>query len=49
MMLADITVETSGGQDPVVCHGHLKTDAIEMKKVIEQFQSDLYGKSTVKA
>lgn len=42
MMFADITVETSGGQDPVVCHGHLKTDAIEMKNVIEQFQSDLY-------
>jgi hypothetical protein len=42
MMFADITIETSGGQDPVICHGHLKSDAIEMKRVIEGFQSDLY-------
>jgi hypothetical protein len=41
-MFADITVETSGGQDPVICHGHLKSDAVEMKRVIEQFQSELY-------
>jgi hypothetical protein len=42
LMFADVTVETSGGQDPVVCHGHLKTDAVEMKRVIEQYQSELY-------
>lgn len=46
LLLADITVETSGGQDPVVCHGHLKHDATEMKRVIETYQSELYrGKS----
>lgn len=49
MMFADVTVETSGGQDPVICHGHLKGDAIEMKNVIEQFQSELYRNSGVKA
>ena len=43
---ADVTIETSGGQDPVICHGHLKGDAVEMKRVIEEFQSALYsGKS----
>jgi hypothetical protein len=42
MMLSDITIETSGGQEPVICHGHLKGDAVEMKRVLEQFQSDLY-------
>lgn len=49
VMFADVTVETSGGQDPVICHGHLKTDAIEMKNVIEQFQSDLYRNDRPKA
>jgi len=43
VLFADITVETSGGQDPVICHGHLKGDAVEMKRVIEEFQSALYG------
>jgi hypothetical protein len=42
VFFADITVETSGGQDPVICHGHSKGDAVEMKKVIEEFQSDYY-------
>src|SRR5579863_10419719 len=46
LLFADVTIETSGGQDPVVCHGHRKGDAVEMKRVIEEFQSALYsGKS----
>jgi hypothetical protein len=48
VLFADVTIETSGGQDPVICHGHLKGDAVEMKRVIEEFQSALYsGKSPV--
>ncbi len=47
MMLSDITIETSGGQEPVICHGHLKGDAVEMKRVLEQFQSDLYKSGAV--
>jgi hypothetical protein len=48
VLFADVTIETSGGQDPVICHGHLKSDAVEMKRVIEEFQSALYsGKSPV--
>jgi hypothetical protein len=49
LMFADVTIETSGGQDPVICHGHLKTDAVEMKRVIEQFQSELYKNNSPKA
>jgi hypothetical protein len=45
VFFADIYVETSGGQDPVICHGHSKGDAVEMKSVIEQFQSDYYRTS----
>jgi hypothetical protein len=43
VLFADVTIETSGGQDPVMCHGHLKSDAVEMKRVIEEFQSALYS------
>jgi hypothetical protein len=46
MMLSDITIETSSGQEPVICHGHLKGDAVEMKRIIEQFQSDVYKAGT---
>jgi hypothetical protein len=46
MMLSDITIETSSGQEPVICHGHLKGDAVEMKRIIEQFQSDVYKGGT---
>lgn len=42
VLFSDVTIETSGGRDPVICHGHTKGDAVEMKKVIEDFQSDLY-------
>src|SRR4029079_7090653 len=45
VLFADITVETSGGQDPVICHGHSKGDAVEMKSVIEKYQSDYYRTS----
>ena len=42
LVFSDIYVETSGGQDPVVCHGHTKGDAIRMKELIEKFQSEYY-------
>ena len=42
VLFSDISIETSGGQDPVVSHGHTKGDAVEMKRVIESFQSDYY-------
>ena len=43
LVFSDIFIETSGGRDPIVCHGHLKRDAVEMKRVIEEFQSTRYG------
>ena len=41
-LFSDVVIETSGGQDPVVCHGHTKGDAVEMKRLIEQFQTAYY-------
>jgi hypothetical protein len=42
LFFADVMIESSGGTSPVRCHGHRKADAIEMKRLIEQFQSDYY-------
>lgn len=43
LFFSNLLIETSGGSDPVRCHGHRKRDAIEMKRLINQFQSDYYG------
>jgi hypothetical protein len=42
MMFSNVLIETSGGADPIVCHGHRKRDAIRMKTLIEQYQTDYY-------
>jgi hypothetical protein len=42
LFFSDVMIESSGGASPVRCHGHRKADAIEMKRLIEQFQSAHY-------
>jgi hypothetical protein len=42
LFFSDVLIETSGGTTPVRCHGHRKADAVEMKRLIEQFQSAYY-------
>ena len=42
LFFSDVMIETSGGASPVRCHGHRKADAVEMKRLIEQFQSTYY-------
>ena len=42
MFFSDVLIETSGGTTPVNCHGHRKVDAVRMKQLIEQYQSDYY-------
>lgn len=42
LFFSDIMIETSGGASPVRCHGHRKGDAVEMKRLIEDFQSAYY-------
>ena len=42
LFFADVMIESSGGDSPVRCHGHRKSDAVEMKRLIEEFQSELY-------
>jgi hypothetical protein len=42
VLLSDVLVETSGGSDPIVCHGHRKGDASRMKSLIEQYPTAYY-------
>ena len=42
LLLSDVLIETSGGSDPIRCHGHHKSDAVRMKTLIEQYQTDYY-------
>ena len=47
MMLSDLEIETSGGSDPIRCHGHRKADAMKMKALIEQYQGAYYRNKSV--
>lgn len=42
LLFSDIYIETTGGASPVRCHGHHKRDAVRMKQLIEQYQSEYY-------
>ncbi|HEY2434534.1 MAG TPA: PH domain-containing protein [Vicinamibacterales bacterium] len=42
LFFSNIEIETTGGTDPVRCHGHRKHDAIEMKRLINEYQSAYY-------
>ena len=44
-ILSNLLIETSGGSDPIVCHGHRKGDAVRMKELIERYQTDYYRPS----
>ena len=47
LLFSNVLIETSGGSAPVVCHGHRKGDAVQMKTLIERYQTDYYrGAST---
>ena len=43
LLFSDVLIETTGGATPVVCHGHRKADAVRMKKLVEQYQSQIYS------
>jgi hypothetical protein len=42
LLLSNVLIETSGGSDPIRCHGHRKGDASAMKQLIERYQTDYY-------
>jgi hypothetical protein len=42
LMFSDVYIETTGGASPIKCHGHRKADAVRMKELIEQYQTEYY-------
>ena len=40
-LFSNVVIETSGGSEPIVCHGHSKSDAVRMKQQIEDLQTHL--------
>jgi hypothetical protein len=42
LILSDVLIETSGGTDPIACHGHRKGDAARMKTLIEGYQTQYF-------
>ena len=45
LFFSDVLIESSGGTSPVRCHGHRKADAVEMKRLIEQYQSEYLSRA----
>lgn len=42
LFFSNVVIETSGGSEPVRCHGHRKGDAVEMKRLISEYQTMYY-------
>lgn len=42
LFFADVVIESSGGTSAVRCRGHRKAHALEIKRLIEQYQSEHY-------
>jgi len=42
LLLSDVLIETTGGANPIRCHGHHKGDAVRMKTLIERYQTEYY-------
>jgi hypothetical protein len=36
---SDILIESTGGTDPIISHGHRKADALRIRYLVESFQS----------
>lgn len=45
LLFSDVVIESTGGTSTVRCHGHRKQDAVEMKRLIEQYQSEYLSRA----
>jgi hypothetical protein len=41
LVWSEILIESSGGTDPLVSHGHTKSDALRIKELVENAQAAL--------
>ena len=42
LLFAHVCIETTGGHSAIHCRGHRKSDALEIKQLIERFQTEYY-------
>ena len=42
LLFSDVFIETTGGENGIRCRGHRKSDALQMKALIERYQSEYY-------
>jgi hypothetical protein len=42
LVFSDVFIETSGGVSPISCYGHYKKDAVRIKQLIDQYQSEYF-------
>jgi hypothetical protein len=42
LLFANVCIETTGGHNAIHCRGHRKGDAMQMKQLIERFQTEYY-------
>ena len=40
LLFSDVVIETSGCSDPIVGHGHRRSDTVRMKDLIERYQTE---------
>jgi hypothetical protein len=45
LFFSNLLIETSGGANPIRCYGHKKHDAVRMKSLIEQHQTEYYRRA----
>lgn len=41
MVWSDICIESTGGTDPIVSHGHRKADAKRIRELIDKYQAEV--------
>jgi hypothetical protein len=46
LIFSDVFIETSGGVSPISCYGHYKKDAVRIKHLIDQYQSEYFKAPT---
>ena len=46
LVFSDVVIESTGGHNPLTCHGHTKGDAVAIKAVIEKYQTEYYKKNS---
>ncbi len=48
ILWSDILIESSGGSDPFVSHGHRKADAQRVRELVENAQGEIFSQEKIK-